>query len=172
MLHLHGLEGCGFFFPQVNVTMMDLSSCWLFAVGRRWSGQNREEPAWQSARLKRKCSFLWAAKAGAPRKARVSFRDNFLLLISGSGLQGKWCVGHKFESPRIWLGDFGQQLGLLLADQNDSAKSSFYFTVLLRLSFFVLYLLEYVTVLTCIGKLEILLLNPVTRHCFPGKEVN
>lgn len=52
---------------------------------------------WRSVSTKRKCSFLQAAKAGAPSKARVSFRDNFLLLISGSGLQGKWCVCHKFE---------------------------------------------------------------------------
>lgn len=61
---------------------------------------------WRALRSKRKCSFLQAAKAGAPSRARVSFRDHFLLLISGSGLQGKWCVCHKLESPRIWRAEF------------------------------------------------------------------
>lgn len=116
MLHFNGLWGFGVLF-----VFFSRSECYsdgpilvqVIGLGSRHSGQNREDPAWQS-RILRSSDVM--RKCSVPQSAQVHSRQSTCLsqtpfpgvnkLISGSGLQGKWCVCHKFESLRIRLAEF------------------------------------------------------------------
>ena len=140
----------------------------------QWSKQRRT--ARQSSRLTssevQEEVFLPTGCQSCRSKQNTCLGDNFLLLVSGSGLQGKWCVCHKFDSPRIWLAEFEDcsrdcswQIRTILPNLVSNSPHCW-------LPFFCSLPSERVTVVTCIGESEVLLPNPVIRHYTFGKGVS